>query len=243
MRIPLRVSAVFALAALAASALPAQERAPSWGTTDRSILTIYAHDFRPVVSTTAYDDQFASLYTPTAGAVQFVAGVLLPSGAKVEMLELEGCDDTASGQMTFFLQALIVPEGAIGTLLSSSTGVAATNGCFFYFDENTSLPGINNFLNTYRVVVILSGPGGSALRFRAVRLFYRLQVSPLAGGPAVFNDVPVGHPFRRFIEALADAGITGGCNTSPPLFCPDDPITRGQMAVFLAAALGLHFPN
>jgi hypothetical protein len=81
------------------------------------------------------------------------------------------------------------------------------------------------------------------LRFRAVRLFYRLQVSPLAPGPAVFSDVPAGHPFRQFIEALFDAGITGGCGTSPLRFCPDNPITRGEMAVFLAVALGLHFPN
>lgn len=55
------------------------------------------------------------------------------------------------------------------------------------------------------------------------------------------SDVPVGHPLLRFVEALAAAGITGGC--APGSFCPDSPITRGQMAVFLSAALGLHFPN
>ncbi len=47
----------------------------------------------------------------------------------------------------------------------------------------------------------------------------------------------------RFVEALVAAGITGGCGGSPPNFCPNDPVTRGQMAVFLAVALGLHFPN
>jgi hypothetical protein len=26
------------------------------------------------------------------------------------------------------------------------------------------------------------------------------------------------------------------------LHCPDDPVRRGQMAVFIAAALGLHWP-
>ena len=44
-------------------------------------------------------------------------------------------------------------------------------------------------------------------------------------------------------EALKASGITGGCSVSPPLFCPADPLTRGQMAVFLAKALGLHRPN
>jgi hypothetical protein len=55
-----------------------------------------------------------------------------------------------------------------------------------------------------------------------------------------FNDVPVDHPFCGFIERLADDGITGGCTATD--FCPDDPVTRSQMAVFIEAALG-HPPN
>ena len=51
-----------------------------------------------------------------------------------------------------------------------------------------------------------------------------------------FADVPTSHPFCGFIERLADDGITGGCGTGN--FCPNDPVTRGQMAVFIEAALG-----
>lgn len=51
-----------------------------------------------------------------------------------------------------------------------------------------------------------------------------------------FADVPVGHPFCGFIEKLAADGITGGCTATH--FCPDAPVTRGQMAVFIEAALG-----
>jgi hypothetical protein len=43
------------------------------------------------------------------------------------------------------------------------------------------------------------------------------------------------------VEALSASGITAGC--SPTQYCVNAPITRGEMAVFLAAALGLHFPN
>jgi hypothetical protein len=39
------------------------------------------------------------------------------------------------------------------------------------------------------------------------------------------------------INRIAKAGITSGC--APSLYCPDDPVTRGQMASFLARALGL----
>jgi len=44
--------------------------------------------------------------------------------------------------------------------------------------------------------------------------------------------------FENDIRMLATAGITLGCN--PPTnnrFCPDDPVTRGQMASFLARAI------
>jgi hypothetical protein len=51
----------------------------------------------------------------------------------------------------------------------------------------------------------------------------------------------VAHPYFRFIEALAAAGITSGCGAGN--YCPDRNVTRGEMAVFLAKALGLHFPN
>jgi hypothetical protein len=53
--------------------------------------------------------------------------------------------------------------------------------------------------------------------------------------------VPTGHNFFQFIEALAASGITGGCGNGN--YCPDNAVTRGQMAVFLAKALGLQFPD
>ncbi len=72
-----------------------------------------------------------------------------------------------------------------------------------------------------------------------------------AGAPAQGEegaDLPPGGSFfdddemwqEGFIEALAATGITRGCN--PPLndhFCPDDSVTRGQIASFLVRALDL----
>jgi S-layer homology domain len=51
--------------------------------------------------------------------------------------------------------------------------------------------------------------------------------------------VPTGHPQFQFIEALAASGITAGCGSGN--YCPNANLTRGQMAVFLAKALGLHW--
>lgn len=56
----------------------------------------------------------------------------------------------------------------------------------------------------------------------------------VAVGSHRFTDVPTGHVFHDDISWLADQGITRGCN--PPAnteFCPDDPVTRGQMAAFM----------
>ncbi len=50
--------------------------------------------------------------------------------------------------------------------------------------------------------------------------------------------VDVTGTFANDIDRLASSGITRGCN--PPAndqFCPDQPVTRGQMAAFLRRAL------
>jgi S-layer homology domain len=54
-------------------------------------------------------------------------------------------------------------------------------------------------------------------------------------GVGIFADVPPGF-FRDFIEQLFNDGITAGCSTTPMLFCPTNPVTRAQMAVFLLRA-------
>jgi hypothetical protein len=47
----------------------------------------------------------------------------------------------------------------------------------------------------------------------------------------VFPDVPCSSGFAPWIEALAEAGITGGCGGGN--YCPTNPVIRQQMAVFL----------
>ena len=46
-----------------------------------------------------------------------------------------------------------------------------------------------------------------------------------------FPDVPTGHQFYPFIETLFHNGVTTGCAAGG--YCPGDPVTRAQMAVFL----------
>src|SRR3954453_21555252 len=70
-----------------------------------------------------------------------------------------------------------------------------------------------------------------------VALFVALL--PLSALPAIsFNDLNAGSPHNANIQAIADAGITTGCvpNVS---YCPNDLVTREQMASFLARTAGL----
>jgi hypothetical protein len=51
--------------------------------------------------------------------------------------------------------------------------------------------------------------------------------------PTVFSDVPSYHWAWNHIERLYSAGITSGCTTSPMRYCPENSVTRAEMAVFL----------
>ena len=52
----------------------------------------------------------------------------------------------------------------------------------------------------------------------------------------VFDDVPVNEWYAPWVEQLAADGLTGGCSANPPLYCPDNNVTRAEMAVLLLRA-------
>ncbi len=60
-------------------------------------------------------------------------------------------------------------------------------------------------------------------------------VPPVCHG--AFGDVPCPSQFANWIEQLSAEGITGGCGGGN--YCPGNPNTRGQMAVFLVKTFGL----
>jgi hypothetical protein len=91
------------------------------------------------------------------------------------------------------------------------------------------------------LVVVHTVASGAEVTFDVADLG-PIDWAPVATGtpqPDGFTDVPTDHTFYTDIQWLAGEGITRGCN--PPdntLFCPDDFVTRGQMAAFLVRGLG-----
>ena len=60
---------------------------------------------------------------------------------------------------------------------------------------------------------------------------YSLQLDAIQ----IFSDVSLDRPDAPFIRALALSGITAGCDAER--FCPDNLVTRAQLAVFLERAM------
>jgi hypothetical protein len=54
---------------------------------------------------------------------------------------------------------------------------------------------------------------------------------------ATFSDVPCSSPFAPWVQELVTRAITAGCGGT--LYCPADPVTRAQMAVFLTKTFSL----
>ena len=65
---------------------------------------------------------------------------------------------------------------------------------------------------------------------------------PTDDSVGAFTDI-AGNPHAVAIRAVAGAGITLGCTEDGTMFCPADPVTRDQMASFLARALKLSVPT
>jgi hypothetical protein len=210
---------------------------PNYGITSTTTLTLPAFSFQAIdgsaLSNTGPYNRFSTTSTEAD------ASVSVPAGALITSIELEGCDGDAVGEV---LYVLFYVDSSGGFFLLSdvgTTGAAATDGCGFYFTGLTTPHTVDNFNNTYYVAA-RNTTNTALLSYTAVRVYYNLQVSP-APGIATFTDVPTSDFAFQFIEAFNAAGITVGCNLTPPQYCPDATVTRREMAVFFAKALGLHF--
>jgi hypothetical protein len=175
------------------------------------------------------------------------AAIEVPEGAKLSSLRYWAYDTSSANDLHFRVYSVCQPfssgAGPTITMLGEGFTIAAVGqyNAFAGLGDVT----VDNRNCQYFVQVEFAPPdvecSGHALRVQKLQVAWIRQVSP-APAVASFGDVPTSHPFFRFIEALKDSGITGGCNAAPPMFCPDQPVTRGQMAVFLASALGLSWP-
>ncbi|HEY1249865.1 MAG TPA: S-layer homology domain-containing protein [Thermoanaerobaculia bacterium] len=88
---------------------------------------------------------------------------------------------------------------------------------------------------TTRQIIFDAGPPGTTMHCTVFETNSGCS-SPVASRniQVDFNDVPPGHPFHDFVDAVASNQITVGCGNGN--YCPDQNIPRSQMAVFLLKA-------
>ncbi len=184
----------------------------------------------------------------TDGTADLMAPLTLPNGAEIFQMclysNLPGSGSASAGISV----SKLVPGGESpfvsivpGSVLFDSTAtgyrVLCTDPFSYVFHDSADVDGVpGGDLIAHYVRATLSGASAG---FGGVRIAWRRQVSPPPGSPT-FGDVPPLDPAFSFIEALVASGVTVGCGGGN--YCPDSPITRRQMAVFLAKALGLHWP-
>jgi hypothetical protein len=251
----LRLIAVWLTVALAGSSAIAQTTTGGTGSSaarafpstpsnfgpGESVLSIGAVSFVVLDSFQGYANNLDGSKFATGTSARLGAAMNLPTGAVIDVFEFEVYDNDPSN--TIEVNAFVCSGNPAGTPCTSLglTFVSGTPGwTYAAIFPSPSPTTIDNNFNQYFVQVALPGDGGITM-LRRVEVFYHLQVSP-APLTATFTDVPTSDFGFQFIEAFNAAGITVGCNSSPPMFCPDRNVTRREMAVFFAKALGLYFP-
>jgi hypothetical protein len=174
-----------------------------------------------------------------------VTQVNLPAGAQINRLACVMQDDDPVYYPGWSLLrkewSWPVDSAVSGTTLQFMTAdYDDSNWRAYYVDWNEVIVNYSSPDYYIYVLVVSLLSDNPDINFWGCLILWERTLSP-APGAATFNDVPVGAFGFQHVEALAASGITAGCGGGN--FCPDDPLTRVQMAVFLAKALGLHWPG
>jgi hypothetical protein len=169
------------------------------------------------------------------------AEIQLPTGVRLNQFRVWVSDVNLLFEISWFVFETCHPTAAPGpsatTILASGNSTSNTGNQSFVTTLTGGPRTINN--RDCHYIFRLRFDDITGLTFQRARAEWVRQVSP---GPLIasFSDVPTFHPFYRFVEALVASGLTGGCGGG--LYCVSSPVTRGEMAVFLSAALGLSWP-
>ena len=234
--------------------VPAALGAQSYGLGDQ-VLTIGVAGFKGVQGAQASIDDDGYLYNSVPGEFSYyLAPLPLPEGALIEQICLYADDsDTGSFQyaQTYLVATKLVPGGESpatlqipgASVLSSSDvgyGYYCTDPLSYTLRGKVDVDGDGNLdAAVHYLTLYLPAASQNSLKFGGARITWKRQVSPAPGTPT-FGDVPASDLAFPYIEALVSSGITAGCGDGTT-YCPDAPLTRRQMAVFLAKALGLHW--
>lgn len=182
----------------------------------RTVVAISGGNFHPGAALTFAGVDAGALVIASDSSITATTP-LLPAGTLNDVL-VDNPDNTRGGMLKgYFADFIDVPQGDI----------------FHGFVEKI-------FRNRITVGVGNGNFGRNALTTRAQAAVFLLKAkhgpfyAPPAATGSIFGDVPATDGFASWIEQLHNEGIADGCNTT--LYCPNDPMTREQMAITLLKA-------
>ncbi len=140
------------------------------------------------------------------------------------------------------LLGLTFSSGVAGASTNMRTAVVSPTSPFVYDSwDNSTNPATHIdyslFVDIPPALGLLNLGG---VGFSGALVTFNRQIAP-APAAATFDDVPTTHPFFNEVQQLSKSGITLGCGNNN--YCPDSPVTRGQMAAFLSRAFGLQWDS
>lgn len=218
--------------------------AETWGTA-AGHSTLMAYEFVPEY-TCCIEKLHGATYCPSDienDDPMYVEGHLeVPDGAMLSQFQIWAYDTDPVNGLTVELYEVCQAPGfnAPTTTLVTSIDTFGSAGTYFGFKPLNGRRVRSDCTYDFRVAFNpIPACKGTALQLQKVALVWVRDVAP-GPGTATFSDVSPGHPFFRYVEALAGSGVTGGCGSNN--YCPEAPLTRAQMATFLSRALGLEWP-
>ena len=165
---------------------------------------------------------FTRTVTVNTGSGNGTLGVTIPPRATI--------NDLVGNQ----IGGLPFTNGELYTILKSATFSDVSTGYWAWqYVERLYNAGITGGCN---VNPLQYCPDGTATRAQmAIFLLRGMYGSsycpPAVGSSAGFGDVPTDHWAAAWIKQLMTEGITAGCGSGN--YCPETPVTRAEMAVFL----------
>ena len=185
---------------------------------------------------------------PPAGAdASRAGGTYLDDNGSVHepMIEALAAEDVMTGcntAGTIVCPTDVLTRGQMASLISRAIDLPATDTDHFSDDQGSVH---EEHINRMASAGITTGCEPAGTRFcpsdpvrrdqLATFLARAKDLEPRDDGPFVDID---GNVHERFINAVAHADITAGCNPAGDRYCPDQPVRRDQAASFVGRTIG-----
>ncbi len=221
-----------------------QDEPPDYfGTASTNFHYVSAEEFQSNSSDDYLQTQYGFWRCAPAAHLNVVAPLRLPSGAliggyTVIFNDLDAVDDITVWLSRHWVNVIGAGTSDIGPHYNSS-GTPGITSALVNLDPDITISYFNAAtLATQSYVFTVAFDCSPDVSFRGVIVHWKRQISP-APAVATFPDVAPSFWAFQEIEALAASEITTGFPDGT--FRPTEPVTRAQMATFLARALGLHW--